>query len=374
VPYTRGRERSRAEQDILGECGALVRAGYKEITLLGQNVNSYGLDLKDGANFATLLEKVAALGVPRLRFLTSYPSQFSDAMIAAMAAHANIVKWLHLPVQSGSTSCLKRMGRRYSREDYLALVGRIRSKMPDIALTTDIIVGFPGETEEEFADTLSLCEAVGFSAAFTFLYSPRVGTPAAQMERVPSVVAHERFERLKAVIEASTSAHSESMAGKAYTVLVEGPSKRDESVLSGYAENGKLINFRGPRYLTGCLVPVKVTESHAYSLLGELAGDPLILKAQDVSFLMGKDPLLSEYLRLDEVLREDPALTKLGEDLQEAKKQLALHFGDAERHQADVKAYEKILGEIRGNPLLANHDALIGEVEETLLEVRDALK
>jgi tRNA-2-methylthio-N6-dimethylallyladenosine synthase len=374
VPYTRGRERSRAKEAILRECETLVREGYKEITLLGQNVNSYGLDLKDGANFATLLDQVAALGIPRLRFLTSYPSQFTDAMIAAMAAHENIVKWLHLPVQSGSASCLKRMGRRYTREDYLELVGRIRLAMPDIALTTDLIVAFPGETEEEFADTLSLCQKVGFSAAFTFIYSPRPGTPAAQMEPVPPQVAHERFERLKAVIEASTSAHSESLVGKTFQVLVEGPSKRDESVLSGYAENGKLINFKGPRYLAGCLVPVKVTESHAYSLLGALAGDPLILKARDVSFLMGKDPLLSEYLKLDEALRKDPSLKKLGEELQQAKQRLALHFGNPELHKADVEAYEKILGEIKGNPLLANHDALVEEVEETLLEVRDGLR
>ena len=153
VPYTRGRERSRAPEDIINECKKLVDEGYKEITLLGQNVNSYGLDLKNGTTFASLLESVAKLGMPRLKFLTSYPSQFSDDMIEVMAKYDNIEKWLHFPVQSGSTSCLKRMARRYTREEYLEKVHKIRERMPDIALTTDIIVGFPGETEEEFADT-----------------------------------------------------------------------------------------------------------------------------------------------------------------------------------------------------------------------------
>jgi tRNA-2-methylthio-N6-dimethylallyladenosine synthase len=291
VPYTRGRERSRYAKDILKECEDLVKHGYKEITLLGQNVNSYGLDLKDGTTFALLLEEVAKLGVPRLRFLTSYPSQFTDEMIEVMAQYPNIVPWLHFPVQSGSTSCLKRMGRRYTREGYLALVKKLREAMPNIAITTDIIVGFPGETEEEFADTLSLAEEVHYSAAFTFIYSPRVGTPAAAMVQVPDEVKHERFDRLKTVIEKTTSEHSLSMVGKTFEVLVEGPSKRNDEVLSGYATNGKLINFKGPAYLTGCLVPVKVTMSHTYSLLGELVGDPILLKAKDVAFLMSKDPL-----------------------------------------------------------------------------------
>lgn len=374
VPYTRGRERSRYAKDILKECEDLVNHGYKEITLLGQNVNSYGLDLGDGTTFASLLEQTAKLGVPRLRFLTSYPSQFTGEMIAVMAKYPNIVPWIHFPVQSGSTSCLKRMGRRYTREEYLELVKKLREAMPDIAITTDIIVGFPGESEAEFADTLSLAQIVHYSAAFTFIYSPRVGTPAAKMAQVPDEVKHERFDRLKSVIEETTSEHSLSMVGKTYEVLVEGPSKRNEEVLSGYATNGKLINFPGPSYLTGCLVPVKVTESHTYSLLGELVGDPLILKAKDVAFLMSKDPLLKEYLALDESIRNDQAIKALGEGLIQSKKAMALDMMDKEKYASDKKAYEEILAKIRSNPLLANREALMDRVEEELLAVRDALK
>jgi radical SAM superfamily enzyme YgiQ (UPF0313 family) len=295
-------------------------------------------------------------------------------MIAVMAKYPNIVPWIHFPVQSGSTSCLKRMGRRYTREEYLELVKKLREAMPDIAITTDIIVGFPGESEAEFADTLSLAQIVHYSAAFTFIYSPRVGTPAAKMAQVPDEVKHERFDRLKSVIEETTSEHSLSMVGKTYEVLVEGPSKRNEEVLSGYATNGKLINFPGPSYLTGCLVPVKVTESHTYSLLGELVGDPLILKAKDVAFLMSKDPLLKEYLALDESIRNDQAIKALGEGLIQSKKAMALDMMDKEKYASDKKAYEEILAKIRSNPLLANREALMDRVEEELLAVRDALK
>jgi len=374
VPYTRGRERSRYAKDILKECQDLVDHGYKQITLLGQNVNSYGLDLHDGTTFASLLESCAKLGMPRLRFLTSYPSQFTDEMMDVMARYSNIVPWLHFPVQSGSSSCLKRMGRRYTREEYLALVKALRKKIPDLALTTDIIVGFPGETEEEFAETLSLCEEVHYSAAFTFIYSPRVGTPAAKMVQVPDEIKHERFDRLKAVIEKSTSEHSSSMVGQTFEVLVEGASKKNDEVLSSYASNGKLINFKGPAYLTGCLVNVKVTESHTYSLLGELVEDPLLAKAKDVAFLMSKDPLLKEYLRLDEAIRQDPSIKKLGEDLVLAKKKMCLDMADKTLYEQDKKDYEAVLLAIRSHPLLANREALRNDVETSLLEIRDSLK
>lgn len=375
VPYTRGRERSRSEEAIIKECADLAEHGYKEITLLGQNVNSYGLDLKDGTNFASLLDRVASMGIPRVRFLTSYPSQFTDEMIDVMAKHDNILKWLHLPVQSGSDSCLKRMGRRYTREEYLELVGRIRAKMPDIALTTDIIVGFPNETEEEFADTLSLCEKVGYASAFTFIYSPRKGTPAAAIkDDVSDETKHERFMRLTKVIENSTSAHSLTMVGKTFTVLVDGPSKKDDDVLSGYAENGKLINFKGPAYLKGALVPVLVKESHTFSLIGELVGDPLLLKAQDVAYLLQHDPVVSEYLKLDQTVRESPDIKKLGESLVDAKKNLALSMGDHEKYVAAKAQYETVLSSIKNHPLLSNRETLKGAVEETLLAVRDELK
>jgi tRNA-2-methylthio-N6-dimethylallyladenosine synthase len=375
VPYTRGRERSRSEEEILNECRALVAEGYKEITLLGQNVNSYGRDLDDGSSFASLLAKVAQTGIPRLRFLTSYPSQFTDETIATMARYPSIVKWLHLPVQSGSDEVLKRMGRRYTRKDYLSLVGRLRFAMPNIALTTDIIVGFPNETENEFADTLSLCQEVDYSAAFTFIYSPRKGTPAASIaDDVSDEAKHKRFDRLVEVVEHSTSEHSLAMVGKTFEVLVEGPSKRDDEVLSGYAENGKLINFRGPRYLTGCFVPVKVKESHTYSLLGELLGDPLILKAQDASSLLKREANVAEYLRFDEAIRSDLANKELADRFTAAKKKMVREMGDKTAYLAAKEEYESILKQILGNPLLHNREQLRDSVESTLIEVKEALK
>ncbi|MCI2111789.1 MAG: tRNA (N6-isopentenyl adenosine(37)-C2)-methylthiotransferase MiaB [Bacilli bacterium] len=375
VPYTRGRERSRRPEAILKECEDLAERGFKQVTLLGQNVNSYGLDFKDGTTFASLLDQVAGLDIPHVRFLTSYPSQFTDAMIDVMARHPNIDKWLHLPVQSGSDSCLKRMGRRYTREGYLDLVRRIRAKIPSIALTTDLIVGFPNETAAEFEDTLSLCREVSYSSAFMFIYSPRRGTPAAAIkDGVGSEEKHARFLRLSRVIEETTSKHSLSMVGGTYSVLVDGPSKKDPSVLSGYAPNGKLVNFKGPLYLKGAEVPVKIKESHTYSLIGEMVGEAIVHKAEDVAYLLRRDPLAKEYLRLDEAVRGDPEIKKLGEDLVSAKKAMALSMGRSEEYEAAKKTYEGLLRKIKNHPLLANRAALQGAVEDILLQVRDSLK
>ncbi len=374
VPYTRGRERSRKMEDIVKECEELVSQGYKQITLLGQNVNSYGLDFQDGTTFAMLLEAVAKTGIPHLRFLTSYPTQFTEEMIHVMATYPNIDHWLHFPVQSGSSKVLKKMGRRYSREEYLDVVSRIKKAIPDIALTTDIIVGFPYETEEDFQQTLSLCEEVGYSSAFTFIYSPRSGTPAANWEQIPPEVSHERFLRLKEKIDECTAKSSAECLGKTYTVLVDGPSKRNAEVLSGYAPNGKLINFKGPSYLTGCFVQVKIKESHVYSLVGELAEDPLIAKARDVSFQMHCDPLLKEYLKLDQAVQNDPEIKSLGEALLEKKKKLALAFGDDISYPNAKREYEEVLQKIRNHPLLHNRDALREQVEQTLLQIRDSIR
>ena len=374
VPYTRGRERSRKMEDIVKECEELVSQGYKQITLLGQNVNSYGLDFQDGTTFAMLLEAVAKTGIPHLRFLTSYPTQFTDEMIHVMATYPNIDHWLHFPVQSGSSKVLKKMGRRYSREEYLDVVSRIKKAIPDIALTTDIIVGFPYETEEDFQQTLSLCEEVGYSSAFTFIYSPRSGTPAANWEQIPPEVSHERFLRLKEKIDECTAKSSAECLGKTYTVLVDGPSKRNAEVLSGYAPNGKLINFKGPSYLTGCFVQVKIKESHVYSLVGELAEDPLIAKARDVSFQMHCDPLLKEYLKLDQAVQNDPEIKSLGEALLEKKKKLALAFGDDVSYPNAKREYEEVLQKIRNHPLLHNRDVLREQVEQTLLQIRDSIR
>lgn len=374
VPYTRGRERSRKAEDVIRECKKLSDEGYKEICLLGQNVNSYGLDLEDGTNFANLLEEVAKLGIPRVKFLTSYPSQFSDDMIEVMAKYDNIIPWLHFPVQSGSTSCLKRMGRRYTREEYLDKVRKIRAKIPNIALTTDIIVGFPGETEEEFEDTLSLCKEVRYSSAFTFIYSARQGTPAAKMEQLDPAIQHERFDRLKAIIEETTAEHSATMVGNTYNVLVIGPSKKNSDVLTSYAENGKPVNFRGPEYLTGCIVPVKILETHTYSLIGELTEDPLVLKAKEVAFHMSRDPLLKEYLALDEAIRNDETIKELALKIVEEKKAMAENFTNSEEHLKHKTLYVEALESLKNNPLVSNRNELISLVEERLLAVRDAIR
>lgn len=374
VPYTRGRERSRKMEDIVRECKELVEKGYKQITLLGQNVNSYGLDFKDGTTFAKLLKAVAMTGIPHLRFLTSYPSQFTDEMIDIMAAYPNIDHWLHFPVQSGSTHVLNKMGRRYTREDYLTVVRKIKERIPDMSLTTDIIVGFPYETEEDFQETLSLCKEVGYSSAYTFIYSPRPGTPAASWEQIPPEVSHERFNRLKLLIDELTEKSSNECIGKTYTVLVDGPSKKNENVLSGYAANGKLINFPGPKYLSGCFVDVKVKESHVYSLTGEMVEDPLIAKAKDVSFLLSCSPLMKEYLSLDEKIKNDPEIKGLGERLVEAKKGMASSLSDKEKYDQYKDDYKDTLLKIKSHPLLNNHDNLKELVEGELLIVREALK
>ncbi len=373
VPYTRGRERSRRKGDVLAECKKLVEEGYKEITLLGQNVNSYGLDLGEEDAFPILLEEVAKLGIPRLRFITSYPSQFTGRMIDVMAKYKNIIPWLHFPVQSGSNHVLKAMGRRYTREEYLSLVQQLKKKIPDIAITTDIIVAFPGETEEDFEETLSLCKEVGFSSAFTFIYSPRPGTPAAKKEQIPSSVAHDRFNRLKEVIDECTANHSSSMVGKTFEVLVLGPSKRNEEMLSGYATNGKLIHFKGPKYLKGCLVDVLVKESHVYSLQGELVDDPLIYKAKDIAYLLSKDPLFSEYHSLVKKAKESGELDALKIKLPQLKKEM---IDLSNRHQ-DIRQikneYLALKKNLENSPLLQNLDILGEEVKEELRVIADFL-
>ncbi|HBB05142.1 MAG TPA: tRNA (N6-isopentenyl adenosine(37)-C2)-methylthiotransferase MiaB [Firmicutes bacterium] len=374
VPYTRGRERSRQMSDVLKECQDLVESGYKQITLLGQNVNSYGLDLKDGTNFATLLDKVASLGIPRLKFLTSYPSQFTDEMIAVMAKHKNIDPWLHLPVQSGSSSCLKRMGRRYTREEYLSLVKRIREKIPDIALTTDIIVGFPGETEEEFEDTISLMKEVRYASAYTFIYSPRIGTPAARMVQVPHEITQKRFLRLKEVVDDLTKESSDKMLGKTVEVLVEGVSKKNPNKLSGYSRNGKLIHFEGPSYLTGCLVPIKVLSSKTYSLHGELVGDPLLLKAKDLAYLMSVDPFLGAFKNLGDVLSKDSELQSLGEKYIELKKKTALSMGKGKEYEEAKKTLLSYQDAIKSHPLLENYRSMEKEAREELSEIAEILR
>ncbi|MDD4006028.1 MAG: tRNA (N6-isopentenyl adenosine(37)-C2)-methylthiotransferase MiaB [Bacilli bacterium] len=274
VPYTRGQERSRPQEEILNECRELVNSGYQEITLLGQNVNSYGKDLKSDITFAKLLESVVNLGIPRLRFLTSHPFDFSDSIIEVMRRHDNIMKYFHLPVQSGNDQILKAMGRRYTREKYLEIVSKLRTQIPEIAISTDIIVGFPNETESQFADTVTLVKEARYESAFTFIYSPRPGTPAARLvDNVDKKEKSARFKVLTQALEETIAASSKAMVNKTYTVLVDGWSKKDKQVLSGYSESNKLIHFKGDESLIGKIVRVRVLESHVYSLMGELVND-----------------------------------------------------------------------------------------------------
>lgn len=274
VPYTRGKERSRKMEDILKEVKELKEQNYKEVTLLGQNVNAYGKDLNDGSTFAKLLEEVAKIGIPRVRFLTSHPWDFHSDIIDVIAKYDNIMKYIHLPVQSGSDEILRLMGRRYTRAQYLALANEIKTKIPNVALTTDIIVGFPNETYEQFKDTVSLCEEVHYDSAFTFIYSPRNNTPAAKIkDNVTPKEKNQRFQELLKALEKDIEKYSEDMVGKVYDVLVEGPSEKNPDMLSGYTEKNKLVHVKGPITLVGQIVKVKITESHTYSMIGELVNE-----------------------------------------------------------------------------------------------------
>ncbi len=274
VPYTRGKERSRKMEDILNEVQELKDNNYQEVTLLGQNVNAYGKDLKDGSTFAKLLEEVAKVGIPRVRFLTSHPWDFSSDMIDVIAKYDNIMKYIHLPVQSGSNEILRLMGRRYTRENYIALANEIKTKIPDVALTTDIIVGFPNETYEQFKETVSLCEEIHYDSAFTFIYSPRNNTPAAKIvDNVTPKEKNERFKELVKALEKDIEKYSIDMVGRTYDVLVDGVSEKNPDMLSGYTEKNKLVHFKGDISLVGKIVKVKILESHTYSMLGELVNE-----------------------------------------------------------------------------------------------------
>ncbi len=374
VPYTRGRERSRPLQSILDECRKLVEDGYQEITLLGQNVNSYGKDFHDGTNFATVLEEVAKLGIPRLRFTTSHPWDFSLDMLDVIAKYPNIMKCIHLPVQSGSTAVLRQMGRRYTREQYLELVKAIRERMPGCAITTDIIVGFPNETEEQFAETLTLCEEVKYDAAFTFIYSPRAGTPAAKMvDNVSDEVKHERFNRLLKVVEAGVIYHSSQMVGKVYDVLVDGPSKKNEDILCGYTESNKLVNFPGPSYLKGHIVKVKIVEDHAFSMLGELQDDPVEVLLKSAKGKLAKEPAYIEYLAAKKAYEEDAELQANLKAKEAAQKALALSMGTDE-YDAKKAAFAALSELVENNPNYINLVSATADLRALFVEMKAILQ
>jgi len=242
--------------------------------LLGQNVNAYGKDFEDlDYRFGDLMDDLRKIDIPRVRFTTSHPRDFDDHLIEVLAKGGNLVEHIHLPVQSGSTSILKFMGRIYSREEFLELVRKIKIAIPDVSLTTDIIVGFPNETDEQFEETMTLYEEVGFETAFTYIYSPRDGTPAEKMaDNIPMDVKKARLQRLNKLVNEYSAKAMKRFEGQIVEVLVEGESKRNEEVLSGYTRKSKLVNFRGPKSITGELVYVKIKEAKTWSLDGEFIG------------------------------------------------------------------------------------------------------
>jgi len=270
VPYVRGRERSRQPEAILREIKQLVASGYKEITLLGQNVNSYGKDLPDKIDFAALLSRVCQIEeLIRLRFLTSHPRDFHQRLIEEIARQPKVCEHIHLPVQAGNNKILKKMNRGYTREEYLALIKNLRQAIPQVAITTDLIVGFPGETNEDFLQTLDLVENVRFASAFTFVYSNRSGTPAAKMpDQVPAEIKKERIQTLIKIQNEITVAENQAEIGKTYQVLVEGRNEKNPSLLAGRTKTNKLVLFPARKDLTGELIQVKITATTLTHLAG----------------------------------------------------------------------------------------------------------
>lgn len=272
VPYTRGKERSRMKDDILEEVKSLVSEGYKEITLLGQNVNAYGKDLKDlNYTFGDLLKDLDQTGISRIRFTTSHPHDLDQKTMEAIKDSKHVMPYFHLPVQSGSNQILKKMNRRYTKESYLEVLNQLKETVPGISVTTDIIVGFPGETEEDFKETLDLVDQANFEGAFTFIFSKREGTPAATyVDNTTEDTKKERLYRLNERINQGYLKGNQRFEGQVVSVLVDGPSKYDDQVLAGYSEHNKLVNFKGDISLCGQIVKVKITEAKTWFLIGEL--------------------------------------------------------------------------------------------------------
>ena len=270
VPYTRGQERSRRLSDVMSEVNEVVLEGYKEITFLGQNVNAYGKDLDDGTSFAKLLQTAADSGIERIRFMTSHPWDFSEEMIDVIANNTNIMPSFHLPVQSGNNEILKMMGRRYTVESYKEIYDKLRARIPHCTFTTDIIVGFPNESEEQFQETLDLYNYCQFDTAYTFIYSPRNNTPAAKfVDNISDEVKADRLQRLNKLVSKYSRLGNKKFANKTVKVLVDGVSKRNSEVYSGYSEHNKLVNFKPKDAKIGDIVEVLITDVKSYSLNGE---------------------------------------------------------------------------------------------------------
>ena len=270
VPYTRGSQRSRKKEDILKEIEELVKDGYKEVTLLGQNVNAYGKDLYDDYGLGELLEDVSKTNIPRIRFMTSHPWDFTDSMIEKISKHSNIMPSVHLPVQSGSSRILKLMGRRYTKESYLELFDKIKNTIPNVSISTDIIVGFPGETEEDFKETLDIAEHCKFDNAFTFIYSPRENTPAAKLKDETSLKEkEERLYRLNEVVNKYFLENNKRLVGTTVKVLLEGISEKKD-MYYGYTDTNKLVNFTGSDKEIGEIVDVEIVDAKTWSLDGKI--------------------------------------------------------------------------------------------------------
>lgn len=269
VPYTRGKQRSRNKDDIIKEVKELKEQGYKEVTLLGQNVNAYGKDLNTNYNMANLLEDIAKTNIERVRFMTSHPWDFTDEMIDIIAKYPNIMPSIHLPVQSGNTDILKLMGRRYTKEEYLTLFNELKDKIKNVSISTDIIVGFPNETKEQFEDTIDLVNKCKFDLAYTFIFSKRVGTPAEKMkDEITLEEKEQRLYRLNDLINKYALENNKKLENKIVKVLVEAPSDK-EGYLMGYTDTNKLVNLKGPKTILGQIVNVKINEAKTWSLNGE---------------------------------------------------------------------------------------------------------
>ena len=271
VPYTRGKQRSRHPEYILNEIKELVKTGYKEVTLLGQNVNAYGKDLDIDYKMENLLEDVAKTKIDRIRFVTSHPWDFTDEMIEVIKNNPNIMPYIHLPLQSGSDRILKLMGRRYTKEKYLELFNKLKKALPYSSITTDIIVGFPGETEEDFNDTLDVVNECKFDSAFTFIFSPRIGTPAAKMKDDVSLeTKNERLQKLNELINKYSKEANDRYLNKTVPVLIEGYSEKDNKYLMGYTDTMKLVNVEGSKENIGQIVNVKITDVKTWSMNGKI--------------------------------------------------------------------------------------------------------
>lgn len=271
VPYTRGKQRSRRYEDIIDEVRSLYNLGYQEVTLLGQNVNAYGKDFLEDYDFATLLGEVSQVGIPRIRFVTSHPWDFTDKMIEVISKCENIMPYIHLPIQSGSDRILKLMGRKYTKEEYLELVDKIRKSIPNVSITTDIIVGFPGETEEDFQETLDVVNEVKYDLAYTFIFSPREGTPAEKLEDKTSMEEKkERLARLNELINKYALISNEKMIDKIVPVLILGESDKNDRYM-GYTDNMKLVNVKCGSEYVGKIINVKITSVKTWSLDGEIS-------------------------------------------------------------------------------------------------------